>query len=64
MAMYTPTDPVIKQIVTAIFNAERYNETTPEAVLCKALNVAYDNGRLNGIIKPKSIELEESNNDK
>jgi hypothetical protein len=58
--MYTPTDPVIKQIVTAIFNAERYNETTPEAVLCKALNVAYDNGRLNGIIKPKLIELEES----
>jgi hypothetical protein len=64
MAMYTPTAPIIKQIVTAIFNAERYNETTPEAVLCKALNVAYDNGRLNGVVNPKPIELEETNNDK
>jgi len=57
--MYRTDDPVIKKIVTAIFTAERYNETTPEAVLCKALNVAYDNGRLNGITKPKLIELED-----
>jgi hypothetical protein len=57
--MFTPTDPVVKRMVTAIFNAERYNETTPEAVLCKILNTVSDNARLNGIIKPKSVELED-----
>ncbi len=57
--MFTPNDPVIKRMVTAIFNAERYENTTPEAVLCKILNTVSDNARLNGVVKPKPIELED-----
>jgi hypothetical protein len=56
--MFIPTDPIVKRMVTAIFDAERYNHTTPEAVLCKILNTVSENARLNGVIKPKSVELE------